>query len=194
MDVKSDPKYCPLYYKGMYVEKKDSVTLSQAHCCSSRLGGEIPAADFYNYPEFVSNRQRWPMERLPDCERCWFQEDNNLHSFRKGWINWLDQQGPGIDPTTPELLKLDYNVGPICNAKCVHCSSIYSSQWAAEDAKFADHEGFDWDGIEAAFEKNLKQGRIVDSGSPDALLARYGREDMEEVFLDIARDRAAVPA
>ena len=35
----------------------------------------------------------------------------------------------------------------------------------------------------------LKQGRIVDSGSPRDLLDRYGREDMEEVFLDIARDR-----
>ena len=35
----------------------------------------------------------------------------------------------------------------------------------------------------------LKQGRIVDRGSPDELLARYAREDMEEVFLDIARDR-----
>ncbi|KIA82112.1 monofunctional biosynthetic peptidoglycan transglycosylase [Chromobacterium amazonense] len=36
---------------------------------------------------------------------------------------------------------------------------------AAEDAKFVDHEGFDWDGIEAAFEKNLKKGRIVAGGS-----------------------------
>jgi ABC-2 type transport system ATP-binding protein len=35
----------------------------------------------------------------------------------------------------------------------------------------------------------LKRGRIVDRGSPTALLARYGREDLEEVFLDIARDR-----
>jgi ABC-2 type transport system ATP-binding protein len=35
----------------------------------------------------------------------------------------------------------------------------------------------------------LKQGRIVDRGSPQDLLDRYGREDMEEVFLDIARDR-----
>jgi ABC-2 type transport system ATP-binding protein len=35
----------------------------------------------------------------------------------------------------------------------------------------------------------LKQGRIVDRGSPRDLLSRYGREDMEEVFLDIARDR-----
>lgn len=36
---------------------------------------------------------------------------------------------------------------------------------AAEDAKFVDHEGFDWDGIEQAFDKNLKKGRIVAGGS-----------------------------
>jgi len=35
----------------------------------------------------------------------------------------------------------------------------------------------------------LKQGQIVDRGSPRELLARYGRDDLEEVFLDIARDR-----
>ncbi len=35
----------------------------------------------------------------------------------------------------------------------------------------------------------MKRGRIVDRGSPAELLARYGRDDLEEVFLDIARDR-----
>jgi ABC-2 type transport system ATP-binding protein len=35
----------------------------------------------------------------------------------------------------------------------------------------------------------LKQGRVVAEGAPDALLARYGRADLEAVFLDIARDR-----
>jgi ABC-2 type transport system ATP-binding protein len=35
----------------------------------------------------------------------------------------------------------------------------------------------------------LKQGRIVDHGTPDDLLARYGRDNLEAVFLDIARDR-----
>jgi len=37
----------------------------------------------------------------------------------------------------------------------------------------------------------LKRGRIVDRGSPAELLERYDRDDMEEVFLDIARDRRA---
>jgi ABC-2 type transport system ATP-binding protein len=37
----------------------------------------------------------------------------------------------------------------------------------------------------------MKQGRIVAQGSPAALLATYKRSNMEEVFLDIARDRTA---
>lgn len=36
---------------------------------------------------------------------------------------------------------------------------------ASEDAKFLDHEGFDWDGIQKAYEKNLKKGKIVAGGS-----------------------------
>ena len=36
---------------------------------------------------------------------------------------------------------------------------------AAEDAKFVDHEGFDWDAIEKAREKNEKKGRVVAGGS-----------------------------
>ncbi len=35
----------------------------------------------------------------------------------------------------------------------------------------------------------LRQGRVVDRGTPAELLARYGRDDLEAVFLDIARDR-----
>jgi monofunctional biosynthetic peptidoglycan transglycosylase len=36
---------------------------------------------------------------------------------------------------------------------------------AAEDARFVDHEGFDWEGIQRAIEKNEKRGRIVAGGS-----------------------------
>lgn len=35
----------------------------------------------------------------------------------------------------------------------------------------------------------LRAGRIVDRGSPTDLLSKYGRRTMEDVFLDIARDR-----
>ncbi|HUN50195.1 MAG TPA: ABC transporter ATP-binding protein [Candidatus Sulfotelmatobacter sp.] len=36
----------------------------------------------------------------------------------------------------------------------------------------------------------LKTGRIVDRGAPAQLIERYGRRNLEEVFLDIARGRA----
>jgi monofunctional biosynthetic peptidoglycan transglycosylase len=36
---------------------------------------------------------------------------------------------------------------------------------ASEDAKFVDHEGFDWEGIQKAYEKNLKKGKLVAGGS-----------------------------
>ena len=35
----------------------------------------------------------------------------------------------------------------------------------AEDAKFLEHQGFDWEGIQSAYEKNLKKGKIVAGGS-----------------------------
>jgi ABC-2 type transport system ATP-binding protein len=36
----------------------------------------------------------------------------------------------------------------------------------------------------------IKQGRLVDQGSPAALVARYGRADLEEVFLHLSRGPA----
>jgi len=38
----------------------------------------------------------------------------------------------------------------------------------------------------------MKAGKIMDRGAPEALIARYGRRTMEEVFLDIARNRVSV--
>ncbi len=36
---------------------------------------------------------------------------------------------------------------------------------AAEDDKFVDHEGFDWEGMQKALEKNQKKGKVVAGGS-----------------------------
>jgi ABC-2 type transport system ATP-binding protein len=35
----------------------------------------------------------------------------------------------------------------------------------------------------------MRQGRLFDQGTPAGLVERYGRDSLEEVFLDIARDR-----
>jgi monofunctional biosynthetic peptidoglycan transglycosylase len=36
---------------------------------------------------------------------------------------------------------------------------------AAEDAKFIDHDGFDWEGIQRALERNQTRGKVVAGGS-----------------------------
>ncbi|HKX08012.1 MAG TPA: ABC transporter ATP-binding protein [Stellaceae bacterium] len=40
----------------------------------------------------------------------------------------------------------------------------------------------------------MRKGRIVDHGSPEALIDRYGRDTLEEVFLDIARGKPRAAA
>ena len=44
-------------------------------------------------------------------------------------------------------------------------ASLKRAVVVAEDAKFSDHEGFDWEAIEKAREKNRQKGRIVAGGS-----------------------------
>jgi len=36
---------------------------------------------------------------------------------------------------------------------------------AAEDSRFVEHEGFDWDGIQQAMDKNMRKGHVVAGGS-----------------------------
>lgn len=44
-------------------------------------------------------------------------------------------------------------------------ASLKRAMIAAEDAKFVEHEGFDWDGIQHAMDKNQRKGRVVAGGS-----------------------------
>ena len=63
------------------------------------------------------------------------------------------------------------------------CAILLASHNMAEVERLCDHVLM------------LKQGRIVDQGSPADLLTRYKRDDLEDVFLDIARGRGqGVPA
>ncbi len=39
----------------------------------------------------------------------------------------------------------------------------------------------------------MKQGKIVDCGTPTGLVERYGQETLEQVFLDIARREESIP-
>jgi monofunctional biosynthetic peptidoglycan transglycosylase len=76
---------------------------------------------------------------------------------------------------------------------------------AAEDAKFLSHEGFDWDGIQLAYEKNTRRGRIVAGGSTisqqlakNLFLSRgrtpwrKGEEALITVMLEAALDKRRI--
>ncbi|MEY2633919.1 MAG: monofunctional biosynthetic peptidoglycan transglycosylase [Pseudomonadota bacterium] len=76
---------------------------------------------------------------------------------------------------------------------------------AAEDAKFVDHEGFDWDGIQKALEKNQKKGRFVAGGStisqqlaknlflsPQRSLWRKGEEALITLMIEAVWDKQRI--
>ena len=69
---------------------------------------------------------------------------------------------------------------------------------AAEDDKFIDHEGFDWEGMQKAIEKNQRKGRVVAGGStisqqlaknlllsPSKSILRKGGEATVTVWLEL---------
>jgi monofunctional biosynthetic peptidoglycan transglycosylase len=76
---------------------------------------------------------------------------------------------------------------------------------AAEDAKFVDHEGFDWDGIQKAIERNERRGRIVAGGStitqqlaknlfltPQRSWMRKGQEAVITLMLELMLDKRRI--
>jgi monofunctional biosynthetic peptidoglycan transglycosylase len=75
----------------------------------------------------------------------------------------------------------------------------------AEDARFIDHDGFDWAGIQKAIEKNQKKGRFVAGGStltqqlaknlflsPRRSLLRKGQEALIALMLEALWDKERI--
>jgi monofunctional biosynthetic peptidoglycan transglycosylase len=76
---------------------------------------------------------------------------------------------------------------------------------SAEDARFAEHEGFDWDGIQKAMEKNQRRGRTVSGGSTisqqlaknlflsgERTLLRKGQEALITLMLEAVLDKRRI--
>lgn len=87
----------------------------------------------------------------------------------------LDEPTASLDPDTGDLVRSWLERYRARSG----CSMLIASHNMAEVERLCDHVLM------------MRRGRIVDEGSPDDLLTRYGRESMEDVFLDIARRRGA---
>jgi len=75
----------------------------------------------------------------------------------------------------------------------------------AEDAKFVEHEGFDWEGIQRAMDKNQRRGKFVAGGSTitqqlaknlflsgERSLLRKGQEAILAAMLEAAMDKRRI--
>jgi monofunctional glycosyltransferase len=88
-----------------------------------------------------------------------------------GWVVWWRYVDPG--ETRFMAMQLDAlrvkNPGAELKQRWVDYEKISAhlkrAVVAAEDDKFIDHEGFDWEGIQRALEKNRQKGKVVAGGS-----------------------------
>ncbi len=88
-----------------------------------------------------------------------------------GWVLWWKWVDPGT--THFMALRLDELREKNPKAELRHqwvpyakiSTQLKRAVIAAEDDKFIDHEGFDWEGMQKAIEKNQKKGKVVAGGS-----------------------------
>ena len=128
-----------------------------------------------------------------------------------GWVLWWNHFNPGstsfmsirlaeIRQKDPEArLQQQWVAYP----RISH--NLKAALIAAEDAKFVDHEGFDWDGIQKAIEKNQKKGKFVAGGStisqqlaknlflsPSKNLFRKGEEVVITLMLETVMEKERI--
>ena len=128
-----------------------------------------------------------------------------------GWVIWWKWVNPGT--TAFQSQRLD-------EARQKNPQAVLKRQWlpydkisvhlkravvAAEDDKFVDHEGFDWEGIQKAIEKNQKKGKVVAGGStisqqlaknlllsPTKSILRKGEEAIITVWIELLWDKRRI--
>jgi monofunctional glycosyltransferase len=92
-------------------------------------------------------------------------------SWYLGWVvwwKWVDPWQTSFQSQRLDVLQ-EKNPDATLSKKWVDYEKISvhlkRAVVAAEDDKFIDHEGFDWDGIQKALEKNQRKGKPLAGGS-----------------------------
>jgi len=99
--------------------------------------------DVQNSQHMIQLRREFLNNQKPNtCRKCWNEEQSGRTSKRMHTIDRLkhilDKQEWTID--AKPLMFLDLKLGNICNLKCRICGSWSSSQYAAEEIKWAPRE------------------------------------------------------
>jgi hypothetical protein len=128
--------YCNAIFKSLYIATEPNNQVRLSSCCINKAGPLTSVIDFYKDPYLQEQRQLFQQGIKPDgCELCWAKEKAGLISRRMDQSVIHTDKG---DPYTTQMLELNYNVSPLCNAKCITCTSSFSSSWAAEDEQFGE--------------------------------------------------------
>jgi molybdenum cofactor biosynthesis enzyme MoaA len=122
--------YCTRIYKGIYIEREADNQSRISACCVNTVGDPVSVINFHKDPYLVKQRQDFAQGiKTEGCKRCWDHDDRGIRSLRS-------TSQYHSDPLSVNLESIDYNVAPLCNAKCITCGSYYSSLWAQEEIKF----------------------------------------------------------
>lgn len=88
-----------------------------------------------------------------------------------GWVVWWKYFNPNMTSFMSERLEELHEKNPHATLKhewipYAHISTrLKQAVVASEDDKFIEHDGFDWEGMQKAMEKNRRRGKVVAGGS-----------------------------
>lgn len=74
--------------------------------------------------EYSELRQRFEKEQIPECQKCWDEEEAGIESEREVFNKKWDENSTEI-----KLRELWIGFDNICNLKCTMCSSDFSNQF-----------------------------------------------------------------
>lgn len=93
--------------------------------------------------------------QLSILARVWWWKDHNPTSSAFMEQRESQRKRDHLGPLQPHLWVSYNRISP----------QLKRAVLAAEDSRFLQHNGFDWDGIEAAFKKDIRKGKLVAGGS-----------------------------
>ena len=87
------------------------------------------------------------------CVWYWSIQDPDSTAFMRSRLERLREENPKV--------RLQYQFVPYRSIS----PHLKRAVIAAEDSRFIEHDGFDWEGIRKAYEKNAREGEVVAGGS-----------------------------
>lgn len=115
-------------FKNLNIESRNGLRVS---ACCLMPPVSVDQLDFYNNEYLQHIRASWQQGIWPNaCDSCKVVEAQGGVSRRQGSAKWY--QDNNADDTVPELVRLDYWTGDLCNLACAICGPGYSSTWKQE--------------------------------------------------------------